>query len=225
MGSCIRGMLLRVITPTNRNRVLLAGLFVIILASVGCAHPEKRAQQQVDYRAAFERQCLIELTETGKAQAKGSLHEFPPGTRVELYVRYLCREEHVEFKIEREDGTSIPISAQLVMPFVPGTRKLRPPPGMPSVHMYGSIGLRSPSLNIYDWPNQYSGRNLPGQPWVPMPSGFAHCYAVFKCPTETGNYLVVLSSSDRPGLERFKTYQFSIVDQGTSKGVPKPTGK
>jgi hypothetical protein len=219
MGSCIRGLRGRGVTLTSRRRVLLWGMLVVFLTCIGCIHPEKLAQQQADYRAAFERQCLIELTETGKAQAKGSLHEFPPGTRVELYVRYLCREEHVEFKIEREDGTSIPISARLVMPFVPGTRKLRPPPGMPSFYMYGSTGLRSPSLNIYDWPNQYSGRNLPEQPWVPMPSGFAHCYAVFNCPTETGNYLVVLSSSDRPGLERSKTYPFSVSSQRSSEGV------
>jgi hypothetical protein len=200
---------------TTSQLAILVGSTLAIVACVGCASPEKRAQEDADYRARFDRFSSIRMTEGGAGHVNETRQQFLPGAKVQLYVSYFTRGEHVEFKIEDENGTTVPVSGHLVMTSPPGTRKTHPPPGPGQPQLAYPFDVRhgqSGDLSTLELPVQYIDRNWPGQPWIPSPGGFAHCVASFRCPTALGRYLVVLDCPDLPNMERLKTYQFSVVE-------------
>lgn len=197
---------------TTSQLAILVGLTAVIVAGVSCASPEKRAQQEADYRARFERLSSIWMTEGGAGNVDQTRQQFLPGAKVELYVSYFTQGEHVEFKVEDENGTTVPVSGRLVMTSPPGTRKTRPPPGQPQLAY--PVDVRHGNytgIRMMELPIQYIDRNLPGQTPIPSPGGFAHCVASFQCPTALGRYRVVLDCPDLPNMGRLKTYQFNVV--------------
>ena len=191
---------------------ILFGFTGLIIACVSCASPEKRAQQDADYRARFERLSSIRMTEAGAEHVDETRQQFLPGAKVQLYVSYFTRGEHVGFKVEDENGTTVPVSGRLVMLGKPGMRRTSPPAGAGQTQLaYPSDVQHGQYSTQVELPVQYSDRNLPGQTPVPSAGGYAHCVAGFQCPTALGRYLVVLDCPDLPNMERLKSYQFSVV--------------
>ena len=193
---------------TASRLTILVGFTSVIIACASCASPEKRAQQDADYRARFERLSSIRMTEAGAGHVDETRQQFLPGSKVQLYVSYFTRGEQVGFKVEDENGTTVPVSGRLVMTAKPGTRKTAPAAGAGPPQLAYPFDVHGTDVEL---PIQYIDRNLPGQTPVPSAGGFAHCVASFQCPTALGRYLVVLDCPDLPNMERLKAYQFSVV--------------
>jgi hypothetical protein len=196
------------------NILTLAGFAGVIVACVSCSSPEKRAHQEANYRARFERTSSIRMSELGSAHGDVTRHQFLPGAKVELYVSYFTRGEQIGFKVEKEDGTTVPVSGGPGTASPSGNKNASSSSGPGHSQLAYAVDVRhsqSGGVTRVDLPVQYSNRNLPGQPQTPSAGGFVHFTATFECPTTVGRYLVVLDCPDVPNMERLKTYPFSVV--------------
>jgi hypothetical protein len=187
-----------------------AGCFLILLC-VSCASSEKRARQEADYRANFERTCTIKMSEVGDNKGEVSRQQFLPGTKVEVRVTYFTRGENLKLKIEGEHGETAEISSPLVLR--PVAKPSHPKIAYAINHLQtpgGGGGLRE------ELPPQYYAQGNVAPMTITEPDrlihgGYSELWSRFECPKEIGSYLVVLDRADREEMRRLKTCPFSVV--------------
>jgi hypothetical protein len=187
----------------------VAGFAALIAACASCASPEKRAQQDASYRAKFEKNCSIRMTEADAGKAEVTRQHFLPGTTVDLVVKYFTRGEKLRLRLQNDQGETVNVSGRLALIRMP----LSGPPqsGYPVIFMQTTSGIRQ------ELPLQYYSRgdnavlmSRTGQ-GTTASTGFVQDWARFDCPTAIGRYTAVLDRVDRPDMERLKAYPFSVV--------------